>query len=73
MPAGSIARLRRRIATKFGGVAAVATSFCGGGAAGAGTAGPDSADIGGFLGVRASARGLGAFTQLAPAMPSSSS
>ena len=39
----------------------------------AGAAGAGAADVGGFLGVRASARGLGAFIQLAPAMPSNSS
>ena len=35
-----------------------------------GAAGAGAADVGGFLGVLASARGLGAFTSLAPAMPS---
>ena len=45
----------------------------GAGAAIAGAAGAGSADEGGFIGVQASARGLGAFTPLALAMPSNSS
>ena len=41
-------------------------------AAGVGDACAGSTDVGGFLGVLASARGCCAFTPLAPAMPSSS-